>query len=83
MAVGRTNVHDLAKVLVDCINQPHAQGKTFEMFTLTGYPAARSLETALQRLRDDTDEVIDEAEVTATYKVLQQLLPGEEQVSGQ
>lgn len=79
VAVGRTNPYDLADVLVGAMSEPSATGKTFEMFTLAGYPAARSLTNALDGLRVDVEGPLDEAAVTATYAALQQCLPGEEQ----
>mmetsp|Transcript_58987 Transcript_58987/g.128074 ORF Transcript_58987/g.128074 Transcript_58987/m.128074 type:complete len:347 (-) Transcript_58987:222-1262(-) len=79
VAVGRTNPMDLADVLVSVLTEPAASGKTFEMFTLTGYPAPRSCSTALERLKPDSSMPLQEAEVEATYNVLQQMLPGEEQ----
>jgi uncharacterized protein YbjT (DUF2867 family) len=81
VAVGRTNVEDLASVLVDVLSEGGASGKTFEMFTLAGYPPARDgIGSALAKLAlDGEGGAISEAEVTATYGVLQQMLPGEEQ----
>ena len=80
VAVGRTNVDDLACVLVDTLDEPLASGKTFEMFTLAGYPPPREgIGCALARLTSDAEGGIEEAAVTATYGVLQQMLPGEEQ----
>ena len=79
VAVGRTNALDLADVLVAVCTEPAACGKTFEMFTLAGYPAPRSMDGLLRRLASDMDGPPTEAAVSATYDVLQQLLPGEEQ----
>ena len=79
VAVGRTNPLDLADVLVRALDEPAAAGKTFEMLTLAGYPAARSLTTALEGLSTDAEGPLAEAAVEATYRVLQQCLPGEEQ----
>ena len=50
MAVGRTNPFDLADVIAGLLDEPAAAGKTFEMFTLAGYPAPRSLGPSLERL---------------------------------
>ena len=80
VAVGRTNPLDLADVLVGVLDEPSATGKTFEMFTLAGYPAGRSLAGTLERLQPDAAGALDEAAVEATYNALQQMLPGEEQV---
>lgn len=77
VAVGRTNPDDLAEVLVSCLEEPHAAGKTFEMFTMTGYPAG-ALGTALEALASDKAPP-SEAAVEASYRVLQQMLPGEQQ----
>lgn len=79
VAVGRTNVDDLARVLAQVLDEPSATGKTFEMFTIAGYPAPRSLSPALERLTPDAQMPLDEHAVEATYNTLQQLLPGEEQ----
>lgn len=79
VAVGRTNVLDLAAVLVDILDEPDARGKTFELFTLAGYPAATALGPNLRRLAPDAAGPLAEAAVDATYDALQQLLPGEEQ----
>ena len=80
VAVGRTAPGDLARVLVDVLSEPASSGKTFEMFTLAGYPAPRDgLTAALEALALDADGALDEAHVEASYKLLQQLLPGEEQ----
>jgi len=79
VAVGRTNAVDLAEVLVGVLGEPNATGKTFEMFTLAGYPASRSLDPALSELRRDTDGPLTEDAVEAAYRLLQQFLPGEEQ----
>lgn len=49
------------------------------MFTLAGYPAPRSLSSLLAPLGSDSDGPMEEAAVDATYRAMQQLLPGEEQ----
>ena len=85
VAVGRTNPSDLASVLVAALEEPAARGKTFEMFTLAGYAERRDgLGPVLEGLAPDMDDSknaipLDEAAVAATYAVLQQCLPGEEQ----
>ena len=79
VAVGRTNALDLADVLVSALDTPAATGKTFEMFTLAGYPPPRSLDSALSKLALDSAGSLSEEAVTATYSALQQCLPGEEQ----
>jgi len=53
VAVGRTNRADVAGVLAACVSEPSASGKTFEMLSLKGYPAPRSLAPALARLLPD------------------------------
>ena len=87
VAVGRTNPLDLADVLVSALEEPEADGKTFEMFTLAGYPAG-GLGGVLGDLAPDGEasfrqgepmRLLDEAAVEAQYRVLQQLLPGEQQ----
>ncbi|CAE8615506.1 unnamed protein product [Polarella glacialis] len=81
VAVGRISRADLAKVLVELLVEPEASGKTFEVLAVAGYPAnAGGYGSTLATLRRD-DELLDEAAVTATYHVLQQLLPGEKQDS--
>lgn len=78
VAVGRANPSDVADVVVGVLAEPSAAGKTFEMTTLAGYPAG-SLAPSLERLALDSAARPSEAEVAATYAVLQQLLPGESQ----
>ena len=77
VAVGRTAPTDLADVLVGVLEEPSASGKTFEMFTLTGYPSG-GLTAALDGLATDT-VAHDEASIEASYHLLQQMLPGEQQ----
>jgi len=80
VAVGRTTPTDLASVLVSAVSEPNAAGKTFEMFTLAGYPApSDGLATALAGLTPDAAGPPPEARVYASYELLQQLLPGEAQ----
>jgi len=83
VAVGRTNAADLANVLSSAINEPDAVRKTFEMFTLVGYPpAADGIGRALAQLQSDASKSgpqLVESAVEATYSAMQQLLPGEEQ----
>merc|ERR1719163_2255721 len=80
VAVGRTSPADLARVLVSALTSPGSEGKTFEMFTLTGYPApSDGLSTALAGLTPDAAGPLPETRVTAAYELLQQLLPGEAQ----
>jgi uncharacterized protein YbjT (DUF2867 family) len=79
VAVGRTNPQDLADLLVSVLDQPSATGKTFEMLTLQGYPPPRTLSEILEPLKRDDEGPLDPAAVEAYYKMLQQLLPGEEQ----
>merc|ERR1719487_2752760 len=49
------------------------------MVTLAGYPAPRTLASVLEPLKKDAEGPLDPVSVEATYKMLQQLLPGEEQ----
>lgn len=80
VAVGRTTPTDLASVLVSAVSEPDAAGKTFEMFTLAGYPApSDGLASALAALTPDAAGPPPEARVYAAYDLLQQLLPGEAQ----
>lgn len=79
VAVGRIHRKDVAKILVDCLILPEATGKTFEGFTVEGYPPATSISTALGRLRLDSDGPMSMEALYATYCNLQQLLPGEKQ----
>lgn len=83
VAVGRMNAADLAEVLCSVLQEPEAVGKTFEMFTLTGYPAAsEGIGHALARLQPDASSAgpdLDESAVNANYMMLQQFLPGENQ----
>jgi len=80
VAVGRMNANDLASVLVDMTNEPSATGKTFECFTVTGYPPPISLSPVLDRLeRDDLINLDDDESLYTSYRLMQQLLPGENQ----
>jgi len=79
VAVGRTNPTDLAAHLVALLEEPTAAGRTYEYFTLAGYPPPRELSPLLERLTPDAAGALDESAVDATYHALQQLLPGEEQ----
>jgi len=93
VAVGRTSRQDLASFLVRLLDEPLSTGKTFELLTVPGYPKPRSYDQALERLRPDSVGPVSAAlarvrswfggqdEKAATYGVLQQLLPGEEQDS--
>jgi hypothetical protein len=50
-------------------------GKTFEMFTLTGYPPpSAGLSASLEVLSHDVDPAPSPAAVEATYGLLQQLV---------
>lgn len=80
IAVGRINRDDAAKILVEALHCKEAAQKTFEAFTLKGYDPPRSLDTALKRLKVDSDLAASgEACLSETYSLLQQLLPGEVQ----
>ena len=78
VAVGRINRKDVASVLVDVLSTKEAQGKTFEVIGLAGYPPAATIGPALSRLKEDTVSLTEE-EIESSYLVLQQLLPGESQ----
>jgi uncharacterized protein YbjT (DUF2867 family) len=80
VAVGRINRADVADVLVDALTQPEATGKTFEILALSGYPKAVSIGPVLARLVNDKEQVSMET-IAASYRILQQLLPGEQQAS--
>ena len=79
VAVGRINRVDVARILVDVLSAPEAVGKTFEGFTVKGYPPARSPNAALSRMRLDSEGIPSTEALLATYSMLQQLLPGEVQ----
>jgi len=81
IAVGRINRQDVAKVLVDVLSTPEATGKTFEAVGLAGYLPAVSIRPALSRLCKDVDGPVPEEEVSVSYAIMQQLLPGEQQDS--
>lgn len=96
VAVGRTSRQDLASMLVQLLDEPEATGKTFEVLTVPGYPKPREgYGEALGRLEADTAPGLfgkvrsafrrflggPKTAQAATYGVLQQLLPGEEQDS--
>lgn len=92
VAVGRTSRQDLASMLVRLLDEPSATSKTFEVMTVPGYPKPREgYGQALDRLRPDATgpfsfvsrlrKWLGADEQAATYGVLQQLLPGEEQDS--
>merc|ERR1719231_444272 len=53
VAVGRTNPSDLAAHLVAVLDEAAATGKTYEFFTLAGYPAPRELAPVLSPLALD------------------------------
>lgn len=80
VAVGRVNRRDVATILVDAASRPEAAGKTFEVFTLRGYPPPSSPERAMARLTPDAEIDLDDAART-NYALLQQMLPGEAQDS--
>lgn len=85
VAAGRINPKDLAHILVQALVTPAATGKTFEVATIKGYPpgtgpdAMSSALSKLQRDDDDDGEFLSMDQVTATYNIMQQLLPGETQ----
>ena len=71
VAVGRINRKDVAIILADCVNMKEATGKTFEAFTLEGYPPANSISTALGRLRMDSEGPIPNDLLYVTYSSMQ------------
>ena len=79
VAVGRINRRDVADILVNCLATEEATGKTFEAFSLAGYPPAKNIGPALARMRPDTEGVPSNEVLMATYAAMQQLLPGETQ----
>jgi len=79
VAVGRINRKDVATILADCISMPEAKGKTFEAFSLEGYPPAASMSSAIGRLRLDAEGPMSIETLSATFATMQQLLPGEKQ----
>jgi len=81
VGVGRINRKDVAKVLVDTLIAPEAVGKTFEIISLADYPAPTSIRKQLGNLYLDSEiaEIENEDRLTATYNIMQQLLPGEKQ----
>lgn len=80
VAVGRITRADLAWLVAALLREPGASGKTMETLAVAGYPRPDSYDRALGALRRD-GEPLPEAEVAATYRLLQQLLPGERQES--
>jgi len=81
VGVGRINRKDVAKILVDVVNSTEAVGKTFEAFTLFGYPPPPDINVNIARLRPDSEGVLPNDVLAATYAAMQQLLPGEKQDS--
>ncbi len=82
VAVGRINRQDVAKVLCNVLTTPEACDKTFEVLALAGYPPARNIAPALERLKTDTEGLTD-AQLEINFALLQQLLPGEVQDAAQ
>lgn len=81
VGVGRINRKDVAKVLVDTLIAPEAVGKTFEVISLAGYPASTSIRKQLGNLYldEESSDIQREDTLSATYNIMQQLLPGEKQ----
>ena len=79
--MGRINRKDVAKLRVDCLCAPEANGKTFEVIGVAGYQPALSIRGALSSLRSDKDGLPPLDVILSTYTTLQQLLPGETQDS--
>eukprot|EP00286_Rhodomonas_abbreviata_P027251 CAMPEP_0181306952 /NCGR_PEP_ID=MMETSP1101-20121128/10591_1 /TAXON_ID=46948 /ORGANISM="Rhodomonas abbreviata, Strain Caron Lab Isolate" /LENGTH=349 /DNA_ID=CAMNT_0023413077 /DNA_START=232 /DNA_END=1281 /DNA_ORIENTATION=- len=82
LAVGRINRADVASVLATLLFEASATGRTFETFSMSGYPAPRSFAVQLERLQTDQalesiSETEREAVAAAQYSLLQQLVPGE------
>mmetsp|Transcript_8482 Transcript_8482/g.26458 ORF Transcript_8482/g.26458 Transcript_8482/m.26458 type:complete len:329 (-) Transcript_8482:100-1086(-) len=81
LAVGRIGRADVAATLASlCFLDPAScNGKTFEFFSVAGYPAARTLGPQLDRLLPDAhlQGGDDFAALDASYALLQQLVPGE------
>jgi hypothetical protein len=82
VAVGRIHRFDVAQVLVNVLQHPEACQKTFEVLALAGYPPAKTMAPALERLVTDSTE-ISEAQLETNFALLQQLLPGEVQDAAQ
>lgn len=80
VAVGRINRKDVATILVDVLAAPEAVGKTFEVVGLAGYQPPKSIGPLLEGLQKDSENVSAEA-LDSTYRLMQQLLPGEKQDS--
>jgi hypothetical protein len=66
-------------ILVDCLTEPEAVGKTFEAIGLAGYPPAESIGIPLKRLKSDSEGLPSLDALAATYSTMQQLVPGEKQ----
>lgn len=94
VAAGRATYEDVGEVLAQCAVSDEATGKTFEMFTLSGYPApVDGYATTFRRLRSDVQRQAaaedmgfggeeggpGELFVEMQYAMVQQLLPGEVQ----
>lgn len=80
VAVGRINRKDVARILVDVASSPAACGKTFELFSLSGYAPPTSIVPLLHKLGNDSEGLSEEV-IENTYNLVQQFLPGEEQDS--
>lgn len=80
VAVGRINRKDVARILVDVASSPAACGKTFELFSLSGYAPPTSIVPLLHKLGSDSEGLSEEV-IENTYNLVQQFLPGEEQDS--
>ena len=78
VAVGRINRKDVSKILVDCVTESSATGKTFEAFSIEGYSPASGIQNAMKMMRPDTEEITPDT-LASTYTTMQQLLPGEKQ----
>lgn len=76
VAVGRISRSDAAKLLVDCLYEASACGKTFEALALPGFPSPASLNDQFARLKKDIEPALDENGLFAVYSILQQIVPG-------
>lgn len=86
IAAGRIHRSDVASLLVSCLDETNVMGKTFEVFTIGGYPSPtkEGLSSLFKSLRTDDDIEtngfgVEDCRLQATYFAMQQLLPGETQ----
>jgi len=82
VAVGRINRQDVATLCCDVLGMPEANGKTFEAVTLGGGYAPggpSAIAKTLSNFPLDSQGPLSKEVVTASYSIMQQLLPGEKQ----